>query len=156
MNKIILPFKPLWGGFACKRQQHAFTTILFSSERCDQNGTAQGQCLCPTECEYDEYQARLSTGSFPAKNYQAVLNQMGIKNIRETYLELAIYFESLGVLKVEQKPEYSSEDIIGLLGGQMGLFLGASLLTLTELIEVTLLSSLMVGRKLYHRIVKNP
>nr|XP_034322243.1 acid-sensing ion channel 4-like isoform X1 [Crassostrea gigas] len=124
------------------------------SERFDQNGTAQGQCLCPTECEYDEYQAQLSTGSFPAKNYQAVLNQMGIKNIRETYLELAIYFESLGVLKVEQKPEYSFEDIIGLLGGQMGLFLGASLLTLTELIEVILLSSMVVGRRMYHRIFK--
>lgn len=63
-------------------KKNAITTIFFSSERFDQNGTAQGQCLCPTECEYDEYQARLSTGYFPAKNYQAVLNKLGMTNIR--------------------------------------------------------------------------
>lgn len=32
---------------------------------------------------------------------------------RENLLELVIYFESFGVLKVEQKPEYSPEDILG-------------------------------------------
>lgn len=57
-------------------------TIIFSSERFDQNGSAQEQCICPTECEYDEYQARLSTGYFPAKNYQTVLNEMGYTDIR--------------------------------------------------------------------------
>ncbi|XP_052695101.1 acid-sensing ion channel 2-like [Crassostrea angulata] len=124
------------------------------SERFDQNGTVQGMCPCPTECEYNEYQARLSTGYFPAKNYDFIFNELGITNIRENLLELVIYFESFGVLKVEQKPEYSPEDILGLLGGQMGLFLGASLLTLTELIEVILLSSMVVGRRMYHRIVK--
>ncbi|XP_065940147.1 acid-sensing ion channel 4-like isoform X3 [Magallana gigas] len=124
------------------------------SERFDQNGTVQGMCPCPTECEYNEYQARVSTGYFPAKNYDFIFNELGITNIRENLLELVIYFESFGVLKVEQKPEYSPEDILGLLGGQMGLFLGASLLTLTELIEVILLSSMVVGRRMYHRIFK--
>ncbi|XP_065941363.1 acid-sensing ion channel 4-A-like [Magallana gigas] len=156
-----LQYYDVYSKTACMReckQDHVFQLCgcrtPYDKERFDQNGSAQEQCICPTECEYDEYQAGLSTGYFPAKNYQTVLNEMGITDIRETYLELAIYFESLDVLNVEQKPEYSFEDIIGLLGGQMGLFLGASLLTLTELIEVILLSSLVVGRKLYHRIVK--
>ncbi|XP_052695077.1 acid-sensing ion channel 4-B-like [Crassostrea angulata] len=126
------------------------------SERFDQNGTVQGMCPCLTECEYNEYQARLSTGYFPAKNYETIFNELGLTNIREVLLELVIYFESLGVLKVEQKPEYSLEDILGLLGGQMGLFLGASLLTLTELIEFILLSSVVVGRQMYRRIFKKP
>ncbi|XP_061190267.1 acid-sensing ion channel 4-A-like [Saccostrea echinata] len=124
------------------------------SEKFDKNSTAQHLCTCPIECEYSEYYARLSTGYFPAMNYQLVLSQMGFTNFRDTFMELAVYFESLGYLKVEQVPEYSFGDIVGILGGQMGIFLGASLLTLTELMEFILLSSLVVSKRVYKRVSK--
>jgi hypothetical protein len=44
--------------------------------------------------------------------------------------------------------------ILGILGGQMGIFLGASLLTLTELMEFVLLSSLVLGKKVYSKVSK--
>lgn len=49
------------------KETSATMTIIVSLECFDQIGTAQEQCHCPTECEYNRYQVQLSTGYFPAK-----------------------------------------------------------------------------------------
>ncbi|CAC5402984.1 ASIC4 [Mytilus coruscus] len=68
---------------------------------------------------------------------------------RNNILEVRLYYDSLSYLLVESIPEYNTEDIVGILGGQMGIFLGASLLTLSELIEFVILSVAMVMKKCY-------
>jgi hypothetical protein len=40
------------------------------------------------ECQYSDYNARVSTGYFPAINYQAVLAQMGYINLRQVYVHV--------------------------------------------------------------------
>ncbi|XP_067660606.1 acid-sensing ion channel 1C-like [Haliotis asinina] len=55
-------------------------------------------------------------------------------------LELRIFYEDLIVEKFEQLPQYSITDLLAGIGGYMGLFLGASILTLTEMGEFAVLS----------------
>ncbi|GFR61594.1 acid-sensing ion channel 1 [Elysia marginata] len=52
------------------------------------------------------------------------------------YTELQIFFEELVKKKISYSPQYTTDVIIGTLGGHLGFFLGASLITLFELFEL--------------------
>ncbi|KAK3754407.1 hypothetical protein RRG08_025671 [Elysia crispata] len=47
-------------------------------------------------------------------------------------IELTIFYKPLTVETLKQQPAVSTADVFGKLGGQMGLFLGASLLSCIE------------------------
>ncbi|KAJ7377745.1 Acid-sensing ion channel 2 [Desmophyllum pertusum] len=59
------------------------------------------------------------------------------KAYRENLLELNIYFQELNVYFIEQQPAYDFESLLGEIGGQLGLCIGASLLTVLEFCDVT-------------------
>ncbi|XP_016052484.1 PREDICTED: acid-sensing ion channel 3 [Miniopterus natalensis] len=54
---------------------------------------------------------------------------------RENVLVLDIFFEALNYETVEQKKAYEVSELLGDIGGQMGLFIGASLLTILEILD---------------------
>ncbi|KAL1251782.1 hypothetical protein QQF64_019578 [Cirrhinus molitorella] len=56
---------------------------------------------------------------------------MGTENI----LVLDIFFEALNYETIEQKKAYELAGLLGDIGGQMGLFIGASILTILELFD---------------------
>ncbi|XP_046366057.2 acid-sensing ion channel 4-B-like [Haliotis rufescens] len=68
--------------------------------------------------------------------------------IRDNILEIRIYYENLMLQVTEQSPQYTTETIIGNLGGQMGICLGASILTITELGEFVLTLCMSIFKKL--------
>ncbi|EDL03132.1 amiloride-sensitive cation channel 3, isoform CRA_c [Mus musculus] len=53
----------------------------------------------------------------------------------ENVLVLDIFFEALNYEAVEQKAAYEVSELLGDIGGQMGLFIGASLLTILEILD---------------------
>ncbi|XP_059567460.1 acid-sensing ion channel 3 isoform X3 [Myotis daubentonii] len=53
----------------------------------------------------------------------------------ENVLVLDIFFEALNYETVEQKKAYEVSELLGDIGGQMGLFIGASLLTILEILD---------------------
>uniref|UniRef100_A0A8C9Q899 Acid sensing ion channel subunit 3 n=1 Tax=Spermophilus dauricus TaxID=99837 RepID=A0A8C9Q899_SPEDA len=55
--------------------------------------------------------------------------------IAENVLILDIFFEALNFETVEQKKAYEVSELLGDIGGQMGLFIGASLLTILEILD---------------------
>ncbi|XP_078356042.1 acid-sensing ion channel 2-like [Oculina patagonica] len=55
---------------------------------------------------------------------------------RDNLLELRIYYESLTFSDVRQVASYDLYSLLGDVGGQIGLFLGASLLTLVEYLDL--------------------
>uniref|UniRef100_H0XW12 Acid sensing ion channel subunit family member 4 n=1 Tax=Otolemur garnettii TaxID=30611 RepID=H0XW12_OTOGA len=55
--------------------------------------------------------------------------------IRENFLVLDVFFEALTSEAVEQRAAYGLSALLGDLGGQMGLFIGASILTLLEILD---------------------
>ncbi|XP_076071955.1 acid-sensing ion channel 1A-like [Mytilus galloprovincialis] len=115
----------------------------------DSNAELKEQCKCQISCEFTTFDQSISTSTSPADVYFPILQSMGYTDIKNNILEVRLYYDSLSYLLVESIPEYNTEDIVGILGGQMGIFLGASLLTLSELIEFVILSVAMVMKKCY-------
>uniref|UniRef100_A0A2K6N769 Acid sensing ion channel subunit family member 4 n=1 Tax=Rhinopithecus roxellana TaxID=61622 RepID=A0A2K6N769_RHIRO len=54
---------------------------------------------------------------------------------RENFLVLDVFFEALTSEAMEQRAAYGLSALLGDLGGQMGLFIGASILTLLEILD---------------------
>ncbi|XP_063440800.1 acid-sensing ion channel 3-like [Mytilus trossulus] len=99
-------------------------------------------CHCPPSCSSTRYEVTLSSSIFPSDFYSDFLlrrnnlNEFERDFYRKDLIVIHIYFEELKTTIVRQSPVYeSSVAIFGNIGGQMGLFLGASILTLTELGE---------------------
>ncbi|XP_071127326.1 acid-sensing ion channel 2-like [Mytilus edulis] len=113
----------------------------------DSSGELKEQCECQISCEFTTFDQSISTALFPADVYYPPLQQIGYTDIKNTILEARLYYDSLSYLFVESIPEYNPEDIVGILGGQMGIFLGASLLTVSELLEFVILAVIVIVRK---------
>ena len=54
--------------------------------------------------------------------------------------QVAIRYESLAYKKLEEEPKINGEELLGIIGGHLGLFLGMSLLSFVELIEFVFLA----------------
>ncbi|GFN96015.1 acid-sensing ion channel 1-like [Plakobranchus ocellatus] len=112
---------------------------LFWSVRTDDFMT----CDCPRECETVAYSADVSYADFASQfiEEQAARDSVTLfqEKLRENIVDVLVSFKTLNVFHVIQEPELTRTTIIGTLGGQMGLFLGASILSLTELLEILIL-----------------
>ncbi|CAH2302822.1 Acid-sensing ion channel 2 [Pelobates cultripes] len=59
------------------------------------------------------------------------MTRAGMENI----LVLDVFFEALNYETIEQRKAYEVAGLLGDIGGQMGLFIGASILTILELFD---------------------
>ena len=83
---------------------------------------------CEQECTSVEYTSTISYASFPASVY---MNQLNINN-KQNLVALEVYFEDLVQLHVDERPAYDAVRLLADIGGQLGLFLGVSVLSVTE------------------------
>lgn len=58
------------------------------------------------------------------------------KELRESTLALNVYYQYLGYTHIDQMPKSTVADLLASLGGNLGLFMGVSMLTLVELVEI--------------------
>ncbi|XP_061179662.1 acid-sensing ion channel 2-like [Saccostrea echinata] len=117
-------------------------------EEFDGNLTLQIECGCPIPCSNIEYKTHISSAYFPANLYEDWIKAtFGYTDIRENIMEVRIYYEILVYKSFEKIQKITYIEILGTIGGQMGVFLGASLLTLSELIEVLFLSIIVLCKK---------
>ena len=106
------------------------------------------QCDCRKQCNEETYTTVTNRSPWP-QNWQApsflkLINRIEEKNnsglstnnIRERLIKVSIYYENFREHISEERPLYSFSTITGDLGGQMGLFMGASLLSLAEIIAL--------------------
>ncbi|XP_069761862.1 acid-sensing ion channel 1B-like isoform X2 [Narcine bancroftii] len=95
-------------------------------------------CTCETPCNMTRYGKELSMVKIPSKasaKYLAKKYNKSEDYIGENILVLDIFFEALNYETIEQKKAYEVAGLLGDIGGQMGLFIGASLLTILELFD---------------------
>ena len=78
--------------------------------------------MCPIECDSVEYSVKSFYLSFPY-HYR-------------TKSAVRIYYETFDYTSTTQIPKLRSDDLFGNVGGILGLFLGVSLLSLVEIIEL--------------------
>ncbi|XP_072184566.1 acid-sensing ion channel 3 isoform X1 [Excalfactoria chinensis] len=95
-------------------------------------------CACRTPCDTVRYGKELSMVKIPSKASARYLARKFNKTeqyIADNVLVLDIFFEALNYEMIEQKKAYEVAGLLGDIGGQMGLFIGASLLTILEIFD---------------------
>ncbi|KAK7904895.1 hypothetical protein WMY93_017502 [Mugilogobius chulae] len=95
-------------------------------------------CPCETPCNLTRYGKELSMVKIPSKGSARYLSRKYDKTedyIRDNFLVLDIFFEALNYETIEQKKAYDVAGLLGDIGGQMGLFIGASILTVLEILD---------------------
>ncbi|XP_026876077.1 acid-sensing ion channel 1C isoform X2 [Electrophorus electricus] len=95
-------------------------------------------CVCLTPCNMTRYGKELSMVKIPSKasaKYLAKKFNKTEQYIGDNILVLDIFFEALNYEKIEQKKAYEVAGLLGDIGGQMGLFIGASVLTILEIFD---------------------
>jgi uncharacterized membrane protein len=70
------------------------------------------------------------------------------------FLRISINYDKLYYTLIKENPAMSGNDLFGLIGGQIGLFLGISLLSLVEIVEL-IVSVIHLWMK-YKNIQKTP
>ena len=106
--------------------------------RANQNYFSKCDCLYP--CEQTLYDTKLTTLSLPtplvlADNRLRNDTYQTTEDILKNMINLKVYFSTMQFIKVKQVPDYTLDELISNFGGQLGLFLGASLLTMGEFID---------------------
>ncbi|KAL2081490.1 hypothetical protein ACEWY4_023343 [Coilia grayii] len=95
-------------------------------------------CPCETPCNLTRYGKELSMVKIPSRGSARYLSRKYDKTeeyIRDNFLVLDIFFEALNYETIEQKKAYDVAGLLGDIGGQMGLFIGASILTVLEILD---------------------
>nr|XP_033773255.1 acid-sensing ion channel 2-like isoform X1 [Geotrypetes seraphini] len=95
-------------------------------------------CICRVPCNLTRYNKELSMVKIPSKTSAKYLEKRFNKSekyISENILILDVYFEALNYETIEQKKAYEVAGLLGDIGGHMGLFIGASILTILELLD---------------------
>eukprot|EP00117_Sycon_ciliatum_P001065 scpid49206/ scgid6888/ Amiloride-sensitive sodium channel subunit alpha; Alpha-NaCH; Epithelial Na(+) channel subunit alpha; Nonvoltage-gated sodium channel 1 subunit alpha; SCNEA len=102
------------------------------------------QCFNP--CKERIYRTTVSTASWPSFEYQRefkqLLKQKGFQvdhfdvvRFRDQYARVEVFYEELNFENIVQKPAYEPENLLADMGGQLGLWLGFSVLAILEIIE---------------------
>ncbi|XP_066271609.1 acid-sensing ion channel 1-like [Branchiostoma lanceolatum] len=55
--------------------------------------------------------------------------------VREGFIQVAVYFENMNIEHIYETPSYEVENLLGDIGGQLGLWMGISIMTVIELAE---------------------
>ncbi|XP_048244171.1 acid-sensing ion channel 1A-like [Haliotis rufescens] len=126
-----------------------------------QDGTLVRECGCVSECTFDRYPAQVSSSSFPANiwdnTFLNITRARDKGSMKENFLELRVFYDQMTVTSITQQAQYTVASLFSNVGGQMGLCLGASILTVMEITELLVFIILFLcdkcrGRKARNRI----
>ncbi|XP_066441207.1 acid-sensing ion channel 1C-like isoform X2 [Eleutherodactylus coqui] len=125
-------------GTICEREDE----VICAEENLKKIETSSNEeeslCECETPCELVRYGKELSMVKIPSKSaskFMAKKYNRTEEYIKDNILVLDIFFEALNYETIEQKKAYEVAGLLGDIGGQMGLFIGASILTILEIID---------------------
>lgn len=111
------------------------------------------QCYeeCPIECNSVDYTLISNQAYYPSDWYAAKLvNSPSIRKllggnstdldyvslVKSSMLMVNVYYDDMFYIMVSEAPDVTLDQLIALVGGNLGLFLGISLMTLVETIEL--------------------
>ena len=122
---------------------------------------------CPAECYTTTYSFSTSASLYPTRSYAHSLlkdpsmmarfenkENVSYETLKESILNVNIYFDSLELTRIEQSKKMEISDLISSVGGTLGLFLGISLLSIFEFIEIVLEILFSKAKKLKSNKIK--
>lgn len=121
---------------------------------------------CPLECNTVSYYLQTSRSRYPTTYYTSYLQKhtdivtrfppgttLNDNYIQKNTLVMNIYYVDLSVSNVVEMPSITFDYLMGNVGGYLGLFVGMSLLSLVEFIEITV-NLILIWLDLHHLSIK--
>ena len=93
--------------------------------------------LCPIECEYVDYDLNVNSATYPSYWYQQLDSE--IKS--DVSVMINIYYKQMYYTLVEDTPKITLDLLVSLIGGNISLFVGMSVLSFIEFFELAWLVS---------------
>ena len=98
---------------------------------------------CPEPCKYHEWEAVLASIPFPPTQqyFQKFLKNDKVRSFeeaRESTARLHVYYDEIRVSKEDQIPAYEAQSLISEFGGAVDLFIGFSVFTVVQLVEISI------------------
>ncbi|CAH1266746.1 ASIC5 [Branchiostoma lanceolatum] len=93
------------------------------------------QCYCPTPCVANTFPTYVSYAAWPsisAQDYYINTFNHTADYLQRNFVVMDLYFSQLNYQEVIQQRQYTIGSFLGDFGGQLGLFLGASVITIAE------------------------
>ncbi|XP_067662931.1 acid-sensing ion channel 4-B-like isoform X1 [Haliotis asinina] len=123
------------------------------------NTTLEAECQCGTQCNFETFNAQVSSSAYPAEIWAETLNNNTNSEtsefFRNNFLELRVFYDKMMVTSIKQHPQYTRATLFSNVGGQMGLCLGASILTVAEIGELLTFMFLYMMDRLRGRKAEN-
>ncbi|CAF0708691.1 unnamed protein product [Brachionus calyciflorus] len=104
---------------------------------------------CPLECDSVDYQLRTSKSRYPTMYYTNYLRYqtdlvsrfplttvVSDNHIQKNIVLLNVFYDDLATTYVHEIQEVSADALFGTIGGNLGLFIGMSLLSFVEILEI--------------------
>ncbi|XP_038073461.1 amiloride-sensitive sodium channel subunit beta-like [Patiria miniata] len=105
------------------------------------------QCNCFTACRETTFKLGVSSSRWPSERYEehlysrisatnekAARLMQSVEQTRKNLVRLRVYFEELNYQSITQSPKYTVEALLGSLGGLFGLYIGFSVITISEVV----------------------
>ena len=108
---------------------------------------------CPNECNTIDYSLLTSSGSYPSQYYVSILAKQGylnnfasltndpqdmLESVQKYLVRVTVNYNQLGYTLYQDNPSLDINSLISTIGGQFGLFIGISILSIIEVFELLL------------------
>ncbi|CAH1776112.1 unnamed protein product [Owenia fusiformis] len=121
-------------------------------------------CDCNQPCDERIYEYSTSSNDWPHTAYEDTVKELGCSddvddekicedvsspqfNVRDDYLSLRLFYQTLNYESIEEELDYSIANFLSDIGGTVGLWIGASVLTAVEGLEMVALLFVFFYRK---------
>ena len=136
-NCSIHPEKPSYGSYS------SLPDCTFAKGCCvlEQYQTFNPELACPLPCYFPYYEHTASYSGFPNGRYLDYLveeTNMSVDYIKNNFLSINVFVDDLQLTTTITKYTFGVEALLGEIGGQMGLFLGISIISILEVIVLFL------------------
>jgi hypothetical protein len=136
------------------RVQQNLSDIDFLNENC--------YPLCPLECASSELKTSTSLNEYPSSNLAIFVAKNLISNLysqstfsrplEKNILKVNIFFDSLSYTSITEVPSIDQITFISNIGGLLGLFLGATVLSFLELVEFVIIIFQIIKSRMSSRV----
>lgn len=104
------------------------------------NSEEYKKCLemCPMECESVNYRTSVNIADYSNDNYLKMLftTRNRTQVVKNNVLLVNLYFETITYTQIKEIAEMPFSNLLANIGGKLGLFLGVSILSFLEIVEI--------------------
>ncbi|OCT96981.1 hypothetical protein XELAEV_18009201mg [Xenopus laevis] len=135
-----IPFLLPGNGKECDLQQlyTCVSNALYNIEKSELCSMGTYNSTCPVPCEETDFPATISYSTFPSNKAAQFFSPKLSKSalyMRNNLVYIDIKYHELNYKIMKQQKALTSSELLSDIGGQLGLFCGASMITMIEIIE---------------------